>query len=243
MREMTRREFLATAAVIGGAGMLGFGSALHAQAAVPLAVVPPGNHQQMPLPFEPAALKGISEKQITWHHQRHYAGYITNRNAVEKDLAAMKPGTEGFDARKFGGLKRQETFNACGQILHENYFSVLGGDGQIDAGSVVAAALRRDFGSYQAWQAGLLATANAAGIGWGVTCYDPSSGRLANFLVELHQMGAIWGAVPIVALDGWEHAYYHDHGPDKGKYFDAFFQNLHWGRINEAYRRAAGGAA
>lgn len=240
---MTRRQFLSGAAIIGGAGLLGLNSSLLAQPAAPQReLVPVGGHKQVQLPFDGGALRGISQEQITLHYSRHYSGYIANRNAIEKDLTAMKPGAEGFDAKKFAGLKRQETFNACGQILHENYFSVLGGDGQMAADSPVAIAISRDFGSPQAWQADLLATATAAGIGWGVTCYDPSSSRLINFLVELHQFGAVWGAVPIVSLDAWEHAYYHDYGPDKGKYFDAFFQNLHWGRINQAYLKATGGA-
>ena len=238
MEGMTRRQFLASTALVAGAGFLGLKSAALAQPPPQRPFVPPGEHQQRPLPFAPGSLRGISEEQITLHHGRHYSGYVTNRNAIEKALAAMNPAAEGFDARKYAGLKRQETFNACGQVLHESYFSILGGNGQIGSESSVASAIRRDFGSYRSWQTDLQATANAAGVGWGVTCFDPSSGRLINFLVELHQLGAVWAAVPIVALDAWEHAYYHDYGPDKGKYFDAFFQNLHWGRINDAYLRA-----
>lgn len=235
---MNRRDFLSRAtAFVGGASVLGLSGVASAQPQ-PRDMVPPGEQKAMPLPFKPDSLKGISEQQITWHHDRHYAGYIKGRNEIEKQLAGMDPAKEGFDAKLFSGLKRQQTFNMCGQILHENYFSVLGGDGQADANSEIATALRRDFGSLQAWQADLTATATAAGVGWGVTCLDRSSGRLVNILVELHQNGAIWNAAPIVALDAWEHAFYHDYGPDKPKYFGAFFENLHWGRIGEICRAA-----
>ena len=94
--------------------------------------------------------------------------------------------------------------------------------------------------SRSASSGGSAAAATAAGIGWGITCWDPSCGRLVNFTVESHQLGAVWGAVPIIALDCWEHAFYHDYGPDKGKYLDVFFQNLHWGRIDERFRAAGG---
>jgi Fe-Mn family superoxide dismutase len=58
--------------------------------------------------------------------------------------------------------------------------------------------------------------------------------------VDDHQLGAIWGTVPMIALDVFEHAYYRDYGPDRGKYMTAFFDNLHWGRINERYAAARG---
>jgi len=238
MSAMTRRRFLGQSAlVVGGAGLLGIPGLTLGQ--TEMKRLAPGLHEAMPLPFKADALQGISEQVVTWHHDRHYAGYVKVRNDVEKALAAMDPRQAGFDAKTFGGLKRQETFNTCGQVLHENYFTVLGGDGQVTS-CAVAQAIQRDFGSVVAWQADLTAVAMAAGIGWGVTALDPSSGRLVNFLVELHQNGAIWGATPIVALDAWEHAYYHDYGPDKGKYFEAFFRNLHWGRMDDVYRQAMG---
>jgi Fe-Mn family superoxide dismutase len=233
---MTRREFLGrTAALAGGVSLLGLPAL--GRAAEMRAPLVPGKHEVMPLPFKADALRGISEQVVMWHHGRHYTGYVNARNAIEVALAAMDPRAAGFEAKTFGGLKRQETFNACGQILHENYFTVLGGDGQAMS-CPVTQALARDFGSVEAWQADLTAVANAAGIGWGVTTLDPSSGRLRNFLVELHQNGAVWAGVPLVALDGWEHAFYHDYGPDKGKYLEAFFRNLHWGRIDGLYRKA-----
>jgi Fe-Mn family superoxide dismutase len=50
-------------------------------------------------------------------------------------------------------------------------------------------------------------------------------------------MGAVWGAIPLLALDAWEHAYYLDYGPDKDKYFEAFFKNLNWGKVSEKFNR------
>jgi Fe-Mn family superoxide dismutase len=239
MSQMTRREFLGqTMAAVGGGALLSVaGVGLTGSPAV--AATAPGKHELPPLPYAYDALKGLSQQLVTWHHDRHFKGYVDGRNAVETALAAMDPTAAGFDAKEYAGLKKQETFHACGQILHEVYFSNLGGDGQA-ANQAVVAALARDFGSPEKWLTDLRAAGNAAGIGWGVTCWDPSCGRLINFAVESHQLGAVWGAVPIVALDGWEHAFYHDYGPDKGKYFDVFFQNLHWDRIDARFRAAGG---
>ncbi|MHB8995957.1 MAG: superoxide dismutase [Armatimonadota bacterium] len=244
MQRVTRREFIAqSAAVLGGAAVFGMAVAPRAEAQQIARVVPVGEQQVMPLPFAAGALKGISEEQITLHHDRHYAGYVKNRNDIEKELAAMDRRATNFDAKRYAGIQKMLTFNVCGQVLHENYFTVLGGDGAPVAGSPVLAAITRDFGSVDGWKADLTAAATAAGVGWGVTCWEPSAGRLVNYVVELHQYGAVWNATPVIALDGWEHAYYHDHGPDKAKYFDAFFANLHWGRIGQVFQQATTGRA
>jgi Fe-Mn family superoxide dismutase len=57
-----------------------------------------------------------------------------------------------------------------------------------------------------------------------------------NVLVDEHQYGAIWGGIPLIALDVFEHAYYHKDGPARAKYIDNVIANLHWGRINERYK-------
>jgi Fe-Mn family superoxide dismutase len=239
MPDLSRREFLGRSLLAaGGTALASLGVDGLVRPALAAAVAP-GKHELPALPYAYDGLKGLSQQLVTWHHDRHFAGYVKGRNAVETALAAMNPAAADFDLKEYTGLKKQETFHACGQILHEVYFSGLGGNGQ-PTGQSVATALTRDFGSVERWAADLKAAANAAGIGWGVTCWDPSCARLVNFAVESHQLGAVWGAVPIITLDAWEHAYYHDYGPDKGKYFDVFFTNLHWDRLDARFKAAGG---
>lgn len=240
MNPMNRRDFLRNATVaIGGLALAGR-VGVPALAADSPRRIAPGGHQVMPLPYDAGALQGLSAQLITWHHGRHYSSYVRNRNRIETRLAAMDPAAADFDAQVFAGLRKDETFNAAGQILHEVYFRNLGGNGTWDfSRHRLAVALRREYGSVEAWWANLKATALAAGIGWGVTLWDPSCSRLINVVVESHQLGAVWGATPIVALDGWEHAFYHDFGPEKAAYMDVFFQNLHWDRLDEMFRAVA----
>jgi len=56
-------------------------------------------------------------------------------------------------------------------------------------------------------------------------------------LVDEHQYGAIWGGVPLVALDVFEHAYYHKDGAARAKYIDNFLAGLHWGRIDTRFKK------
>ena len=74
--------------------------------------------------------------------------------------------------------------------------------------------------------------------GWALLVYDALwSRRLLNVEVDEHQYGAIWGGVPLIACDVFEHAYYHKDGPGRAKYIDNFLGNLHWGRINDRFKK------
>lgn len=189
-----------------------------------------------PLPYDPDALQGISRQSVEWHHDTHYMAYLKGRAAAEKKLAEMHAKEEWTDLR---GVKRNESHNASGQILHEIYFAILGGDGEADPELPVVARIEKDFGSWDAWEAEFKAVAQQA-RGWALTCWDPSDGRLHVYLADGHDIGAVWGAQPILPLDVWEHAYYYDHGPNRAAYVEAFLANLNWKAIDQYYRRAAG---
>ncbi|MFN2383801.1 MAG: Fe-Mn family superoxide dismutase [Gemmatimonadota bacterium] len=193
-------------------------------------------HTPQPLPFETGALDGISRQVTEWHHDTVYTSFVKGRNAAEKRLAEMREKGDFTDLR---AVKQSESHNASGQILHQLYYAVLGGDGAPDPEAAVHARLVTDFGSFEAWQQELKAVA-AAARGWAVTCWDPSDGRLHIYLVDSNDAGAVWGAQPLIPLDVWEHAYYYDQGPNRAAYVEAFLKNLNWKAVDELYRRAVG---
>lgn len=181
-------------------------------------------YEVKPLKFDSKSLKGISEKQITLHHDKHYAGYVNARNKIEETLAKQ-------DFEHMRELKKNESHNASGQTLHELYFGNLGGKGEEPSGALMKK-IKADFGSYENWKKEFLAAANIA-RGWVLLCFDWSDMRLHNYVVDFHDEGAVWGSSAIMALDLWEHAYYLDYGPDKAKYIEAFFNNIDWKSVEE----------
>ena len=48
----------------------------------------------------------------------------------------------------------------------------------------------------------------------------------------------VWNATPILALDVYEHAYWLDYGRARGKYIEAFFNNLDWEKVAANHDRA-----
>ena len=191
-------------------------------------------YQAKPLPFAYNALDGISEQTNKCHHDTHYTGYVKKRNEIEQKLVTVDRTAANANFSEFGELKRRETFNANGQILHELYWDILGGDGK-PAGEVVDK-LKTDFGSYDNWVADFKACAKAA-LGWALLVYDPFDGRLHNYSGDTHNQGGVWGSIPLIPIDVFEHAYYHDNGPDRAKYIEAFLRNLKWSEVEKRYQK------
>lgn len=180
----------------------------------------------------------ISPETADWHYNTHHRGYVTALNRIEEELERADRSAANGNWSHIGELKRRFTWNHAGALLHDIYWKVLGGDGDPSKGPDIVAAIEREFGSLEAWKADFKAAALSAKLsGWALLVYDQLySGRLLNVLVDEHHYGAIWGGIPLIACDVFEHAYYHKDGPARARYVDNFLAHLHWGRINELYR-------
>lgn len=184
----------------------------------------------------------VSPETSDWHYNKHHKGYVAALNTIEGGLDSADRSTANGNYSEIGELKRRLTWNHSGALLHDVYWDNMGGDGNIDAAPEIKKAIEENFGSVDAWKEDFKAAAFAAKLsGWGLLVWDQLySGRLLNVLVDEHQYGAIWGGIPLIACDVFEHAYYHKDGPGRAAYIDNFLDNLHWGRINERYKKFAG---
>jgi len=181
----------------------------------------------------------VSPETTDWHYNKHHKGYVAALNTIEKGLEKADPAGANGNYSEIGELKRRTTWNHAGALLHDVYWEVMGGDGDTSKGPEVVKAIEKNFGSIEKWKEDFKATAFAAKLsGWGVLTYDMLySGRLLNVLVDEHHYGAIWGGIPLITCDVFEHAYYHKDGPGRAGYIDNFINNLHWGRINDRFKK------
>ena len=188
----------------------------------------PGDHQVVPLPFDPAKLRGLSEKLLVSHHANNYAGAVKNLNKVEVELAAVTKDTPAFVV---AGLKERELSFRNSATLHELYFGNLGGDGKLDGS--IAEALAAAFGSPARFEEQFRATAMslAGGSGWVVLGHDLHRDSLATGWSGGHTQN-LAACLPLLVLDMYEHSYHMDYGTAAAKYVDAFFANLHGQEVN-----------
>jgi Fe-Mn family superoxide dismutase len=123
-------------------------------------------------------------------------------------------------------------------LLHELYFASLGGDGRV-LPDALAGAIAKDFGSVDRWRQEFVGIANglAGGSGWVLLTYVPRDGRLINQIASEHDQ-SIAGAVPILALDMYEHAYHLEFGANAVAYIAAFMRNIDWSAVQLRYQDA-----
>src|SRR5512139_337838 len=129
------------------------------------------------LPFDPAALRGLSGKLLVSHHQNNYGGAVKRLNAIRMQLAALPFATApGF---QLNGLKREELIATNSMLLHELYFDCLGGDGKTME-PAMALALAANFGSVERWREEFVAMGKAlgGGSGWVLLMFQPREGTL-----------------------------------------------------------------
>jgi superoxide dismutase, Fe-Mn family len=199
-----------------------------------------GGREPKPLPFDPAKLNGLSEKLIRSHWENNYIGSVRTLNVISERLAASMKDPD-LPPAVYGGLKREELHRLGSVILHEQYFGNLGGDGKADGD--VLNAIKKAYGTYEAWDAEFRRTAMslAGGSGWCVLTYNVYTNELRNQWAWDHMHGAI-GGLPLLALDMYEHSYHMDFGSAAAKYVDAFMRNVNWEEVERRFasRRAAG---
>ncbi len=164
------------------------------------------------------------------NHFTLYQGYVTNTNKLIDLLAAMVAGGE-VSGPQYAELKRRMGFEFNGMRLHEYYFENLGGTVALDTAGKLAEKLARDFGSYADWEKDFKGTGMMRGIGWAIVYQDNAGGKLFNQWINEHETGHLAGAIPILVMDVFEHAFITDYGLKRAEYIEAFFKNIDWGVV------------
>ena len=193
------------------------------------------------LPYSADALKGISQKTIEIHYGKLYKGYVDKTNEISEKLGELRGSGKAEGNQVYSelrGLKLGETFARNGIYLHENYFAILGGDGTPKG--EIKQAIEDKFGTMEDFFKYFSACGMAA-RGWAILCWDMHEKKLMQYNCDAQNHGGVWGCVPIIALDVYEHSYFIDTGSDRATYIKAFFDNLNWDRIEELYQKAKRG--
>ena len=192
-------------------------------------------HAVIPIPCKPWSLSGLSERLIVSHYENSYGDAVRSLNELRDEVGALD--LAKVPPYRLRALMTEEARIANAVALHELYFGTLGGDGGTlftgggpGAGvdDAIAVALSRSFGSVAAWRSEFAALARslAHGSGWALLMYSRQDGQLFNQIATDHT-GCV-NAVPLLALDMYEHAYHLDFGANAEAYVDAFLRNVDW---------------
>jgi Fe-Mn family superoxide dismutase len=176
-------------------------------------------------------LKGfLSKDQLTPHHQAHYGGALKSLLQIDMELEGADRSKANANYSAVRELKREEGHAMNSVILHELYFDGMAASGG-DPGEAVQDALKKRFGSVDKWVEDFKAAAISA-RGWAILALQPVSGKLYNFVSDVHDVGIPVLGIPLVVIDCYEHAFYVDYKNKKGDYVSAYPKHIDWAEID-----------
>lgn len=199
--------------------------------------VPIGGHKLPPLPYPYNALEPfIDEKTMRIHHDKHHQTYVDDLNKAEKKLKDARS-SGNFDLVKH--WERELAFNGAGHYLHTIFWDIMTPEGGGEPSGALAAQIKQDFGSFDAFKKHFSAAAEKVeGGGWAILVWSPRARRLEILQAEKHQNLSQWDVVPLLPLDVWEHAYYLKHQNNRKAYIEDWWHVVNWPAAQQRYLKA-----
>ena len=146
---------------------------------------------------------------------------------------------EKGDYATIKALDKDLAFHGSGVVLHNMYWENL--CPKLECKEPTSGAfmdqVKEDFGDLAKLKAEMGAAAKAVeGSGWAVLVWEPTSKQMLVLQAENHQKLTIWGVVPLLVIDVWEHAYYLKYQNNRAAYVDAFWGIVNWAAIDNRFK-------
>ena len=205
-----------------------------------------------PLPYKVGDLAPhISKKALDLHYNSHQKGYVKKLNGIP-EVVSLEDGVKLEDVILMGKRERRSTsvhvippkpqppviYNMAAQVYnHTFFFRSLKPKGGGEPTGDIAAIIKKQYENWENFRKKIRARGkNLFGSGWIWIALDED-----NDLRILQGLDAdtpfVYGIVPILVIDVWEHAYYLDYENDRGAYIDAVLEHLiDWDFANENLR-------
>jgi len=190
-----------------------------------------------PLPYAYDSLEPhYDEQTVRLHHDKHHAAYVAGLNKAEEQLATARA---SGDYALIKHWERELAFHGSGHLLHTLFWENMTPRGGGQPGGDLATQIARDFGSFDAFKAQFTAAANAVeGSGWCLLGWAPGLDKLVILQVEKHQDLTVWGVVPLLIVDVWEHAYYLKYQNRRAEWLGSWWNIVNWADVASRFARA-----
>lgn len=186
-----------------------------------------------PLPYAVDALEPFySKENVELHHGKHHNAYVVKLNELKPD--ATDAGLIDLIKTSEGGI-----FNQAAQIWNHSFFwsSMKKAGGGKPTGAI-AAAIDRDFGSYDNFRKEFInAGMTQFGSGWAWLVVE--GGKLKVVKTANADTPLKGTATALITADVWEHAYYPTYKNLRLKFLEVFLDSLvNWDFANENLAKA-----
>lgn len=177
---------------------------------------------------------GFSDKLFA-NHFTLYEGYVNNINKLEEIILALEK-EEKFTVPEYAELNRRFGWEWNGMRLHEYYFeNMTKNENKLEENSELFGRINKEWGNFSNFEKDFKSMGAMRGIGWIVLYYDKIGERIFNVWVNEHDSGHLSGAVPLLVMDVFEHAYILDYGIKRADYINGFFKAIDWKIVNDRF--------
>lgn len=189
--------------------------------------------QPIPLPYSYNALEpSISSETMTFHHDKHYVGYVNKLNATLENYPDLQSKTLEQLLTNLNCLPKEAKSsiinNGGGVYNHEFFFNLMSANHNTTLTGELKNKINDTYGSYDNFKNEFKKSAlDLFGSGWTWLVIDGDNDLY--IINTTNQDSPISkGLKPIICIDLWEHAYYLDYKNDRAKYIDNWFNVLDW---------------
>ena len=226
---MNRAKFLKAGTLIGAASLLPNTNAFAKNLSdneIDKLVDANGNYIQRALPYSESFLEPYMDAEtMHLHYTFHHGGAVKGAN---KDLQMIKKAVDENSLEIVDFWTKKLSYHFSSHILHSIFWTNLTNKKTTPSGDLQKR-IEKDFGSYDKLKSLIAETSkNVDGNGWGIVAYQPYSDSLAVLQCENHEKLTQWGAIPLLVIDVWEHAYYLKYKNKRTDFVDALFNILNW---------------
>ena len=195
-----------------------------------------GNFIHKPLPYSESFLEPYMDAEtLQLHHKFHHGGAVTGAN---KDLQMVKKAIDDNNMETVDYWTKKLSYHFSSHVLHTIFWTNLTNKKNEPKGDLLKR-IDKSFGSVDKLKKYIAATSkNVDGNGWGILAYQPFSDSLTILQCENHEKLTQWGAVPILVIDVWEHAYYLKYKNKRGDFVDALFNIINWDNVADRLNTA-----
>jgi Fe-Mn family superoxide dismutase len=189
------------------------------------------------LDWDYGALEPYISGQINeLHHAKHHAGYVKGANDALAKLEELRAKEDFATVLLY---EKNLAFNLAAHVNHSLWWKNLSPDGGDKPTGELAAAIDDAFGSFDKFRGQFHAAATTVqGSGWAALAFDTMGNKLRIFQVYDHQTNFPLGAVPLLVLDMWEHAFYLQYKNVKADFATAFWNVVNWADVQARYAAA-----
>ncbi len=234
--EITRREFIQHAAVVGAAAVI-VPSLLGDQLANAQTATDPYALPKLPYAYD-ALEPYIDKATMEIHHTKHHQAYINNLVKALENYPDLKKHTPEDLVRNLGtmpqDIHRAVRNNAGGHVNHTFFWEIMAPKAGGAPKGEIAAAIEKELGGFEAFRTQFNDQASRIfGSGWAWLVID--KGRLRVATTTNQDSPLTDSEVPLLGVDVWEHAYYLKYQNRRAEYLTAWWNVVNWEKVNQLF--------